>query len=84
MHEGDQHLIGVEVAVQRDAADVLVPLWGTEITKFGVSRLLELQLETRARIGLHHHGHGCGREITLQYLKLFVCHTAKILFSSDF
>lgn len=32
MHEGDQHLVGVEVAVERDAAHPIDASWWTEIT----------------------------------------------------
>ena len=84
MHEGDQHLIGVEVAVQRDAADAVAVLRRTEIAQFGVSRLLELQLETRVFIRFNHHGHGRGRKIALQNMKFFLFHAAKIETTTHF
>ena len=78
MHEGDQHLVRIEVAVQRDAADVVFVPWRTEIAQFGVSGFLELQLETCLCIRLHHHGDGGFGEIALQDLKFLRFHTAKI------
>ena len=78
MHEGDEHLIGVEVGVQGDNADPMGSSRGAEVAEFGVARTFDLQLETRIRIRFGHHGDGLGGEVTLQDLKLFNFHDTKI------
>ena len=74
MDLGDEHLIRIEIQIERDGANAVFCAGRTKITQFGITWPFEVQLESALTEHFAYSLHGCFREIAFQKLEFFSLH----------